>query len=138
MPSLVENLASLCVDNPIETRVRANRTSVRYASDTAHRLTARVLRGRRCNFARLGHIGHRGGIAHREHVRLTRDLKVGLHLQPPSLGRQSQLLDQWGGGNSSAPGDGSGVDARAVAEYDVIGMHLVKRHGPDHHDRAPL
>lgn len=41
MPSLAENCASSSDDRPIETTDRSKNTSVRYANDTAHRLTNR-------------------------------------------------------------------------------------------------
>ena len=41
IPSLVENRASSWVDNPTETTERSKNTSVRYANDTAQRLTKR-------------------------------------------------------------------------------------------------
>ena len=41
IPSLVENRASSWVDSPTETTDRSKNTSVRYANDTAQRLTER-------------------------------------------------------------------------------------------------
>ena len=90
-------------------------------------LTSRVLRGGWSDFARLGHVGHRGGIAGREHVA---DGRAPRNRSAPSTGPSRsavQLLDQRGGGHPGYPRDRMGVDLRIIAEYDMVRVNLVER-----------
>ncbi len=93
-----------------------------------------VLGGGRGDLAGLRQVWHRGRVAGRENVGVTGHLQVGLHLQPATLGRQSQLLDQRGSGHSGHPRDGVGVDPRIIAQHNVIGLNFLQCHAETHVD----